>query len=90
MYAIRSYYEHGRPVALYVDKAGHYGQKTRAYTPLVPLEEREAEPTESIIRRALGALNIGLILANSPQAKGRRITSYNVCYTKLLRARTRE
>ncbi len=77
--------EHGRPVALYVDKAGHYGQKTRAYTPLVPLEEREAEPTESIIRRALGALNIGLILANSPQAKGRVERAFGTSQDRLVK-----
>jgi len=77
--------QHGRPVALYVDKAGHYGQKTRAYTPLVPLEEREAEPTESIIRRALGALNIGLILANSPQAKGRVERAFGTSQDRLVK-----
>lgn len=76
---------HGRPVALYVDKAGHYGQKTRAYTPLVPLEEREAEPTESIIRRALSALNIGLILANSPQAKGRVERAFGTSQDRLVK-----
>jgi hypothetical protein len=60
----------GRPVAFYTDKAGHFGQWTRAASK-TPLEEREAKRTESIIRRALGELNIELIQAHSPQAKGR-------------------
>lgn len=76
---------HGRPVALYVDKAGQYGQKTRAYTPLVPLEEREAEPTDSIIRRALAELNVGLILANSPQAKGRVERDFGTSQDRLVK-----
>ena len=60
----------GRPVAFYTDKAGHFGQWTRPVSK-VPLQEREAKRTESIIRRALGELNIQLIQAHSPQAKGR-------------------
>ena len=61
---------HGRPVAFYTDKAGHFGQWTRSVSG-IPLQEREAKRTESIIRRALSALNVGLIQAHSPQAKGR-------------------
>jgi len=61
---------YGRPVAFYTDKAGHFGQWTRAASK-TPLEEREAKRTESIIRRALGELTIELIQAHSPQAKGR-------------------
>jgi hypothetical protein len=61
---------HGRPVAFYTDKAGHFGQWTRSVSK-VPIEEREAKRTSSIIRRALGELNIELIQAHSPQAKGR-------------------
>ena len=61
---------HGRPLALYTDKAACFGQITRAYTPDVPLEERDPKATESIIRSALAELNIELILANSPQANG--------------------
>ena len=60
----------GRPVAFYTDKAGHFGQWTRPVS-TIPLQEREAKRTESIIRRALGELNIQLIQAHSPQAKGR-------------------
>ena len=61
---------YGRPVAFYTDKAGHFGQWTRPVSN-TPLEEREAKRTESIIRRALAELNVALIQAHSPQAKGR-------------------
>jgi hypothetical protein len=60
----------GRPVAFYTDKAGHFGQWTRPVSK-IPLEEREAKRTESIIRRALSELDVELIQAHSPQAKGR-------------------
>jgi hypothetical protein len=60
----------GRPVAFYTDKAGHFGQWIRPVSK-VPLEERETKRTESIIRRALAELNVALIQAHSPQAKGR-------------------
>ena len=60
----------GRPVAFYTDKAGHFGQWTRPVSK-IPLQEREAKRTESIIRQALSELNIQLIQAHSPQAKGR-------------------
>lgn len=75
----------GRPVALYADKAGQYGRKSRAYTPHVPLEEREAESTDSIIRRALAELNVGLILANSPQAKGRVERDFGTSQDRLVK-----
>jgi len=76
---------YGRPVALYVDKAGQYGQETRAHTPSVPLEERDREPTESIIRQALETLNIQLILANSPQAKGRVERDFGTSQDRLVK-----
>jgi len=60
----------GRPVAFYTDKAGHFGQKTRPVSD-IPLSERDPKLTESIIRTALAELNVELILAHSPQAKGR-------------------
>lgn len=58
---------HGRPVALYTDKAGHFvynGPETIA-------EQLSALRPQTQIGRALAALDIELILANSPQAKGR-------------------
>jgi len=60
----------GRMEALYTDQAGHFrnpvGKRARTHA-----EDRESEQTNSIIRRALCALGIELILALSPQAKGR-------------------
>jgi len=60
----------GRMGALYTDQAGHFqnrvGARSRTNT-----EEREEEQTHSVIGRALEALDIELILALSPQAKGR-------------------
>lgn len=60
----------GRMGALYTDQAGHFrnslGGRARSHA-----DDRESEQTNSIIRRALTALDIELILALSPQAKGR-------------------
>jgi len=60
----------GRMAALYTDQAGHFrssvGKRARSHA-----DDREAEQTNSIIRRALAALDIELIVALSPQAKGR-------------------
>jgi hypothetical protein len=59
----------GRMGALYTDQAGHFrnsvGGRARSHA-----DDRETEQTNSI-RRALTALGIDLILALSPQAKGR-------------------
>jgi len=74
----------GRPVAFYTDKAGHFGQETRAVSK-IPLEEREAKRTESIIRKALAELNIELILANSPQAKGRVERNFGTSQDRLVK-----
>jgi hypothetical protein len=57
----------GRPGALYTDRAGHFQAHFRA-------RERRAKDQEealTLIRRGLDALEIELILALSPQAKGR-------------------
>jgi hypothetical protein len=60
----------GRMAALYTDQAGHFrnpvGGRARSHA-----DDRAAEQTNSIIQRALTALGIELILALSPQAKGR-------------------
>lgn len=60
----------GRMSALYTDQAGHFQNRVGARS-RSDSEEREAEQTHSIIGRALDALGIELILALSPQAKGR-------------------
>ena len=49
---------HGRPLAVYTDHAGHFGQW---------LTKRD-ERTDTIISRALGELGVEVILAGSPQA----------------------
>ncbi len=76
---------YGRPLAFYTDKAACFGQTTRPYTPLVPLEEREAKATESIIRSALKALDVELILAHSPQAKGRIERDFGTSQDRLVK-----
>jgi hypothetical protein len=75
---------HGRPVAFYTDKAGHFGQWTRPVSK-VPKEEREAKRTESIIRRGLAELNIELIQAHSPQAKGRVERNFGTSQDRLIK-----
>jgi hypothetical protein len=58
---------HGRMGSLYTDQASHFKANWRAK------ERREQDAPEALtlIRRALDALEIELILALSPQAKGR-------------------
>ncbi len=61
--AVRSYLEeHGKPVALYSDKAGVF----RINKP-----EPQGGAGETQFGRALSALNIDIICANTPAAKGR-------------------
>jgi hypothetical protein len=74
----------GRPVAFYTDKAGHFGQETRPVSK-TPLEERDAKRTESIISKALAELNIELILAHSPQAKGRVERDFGTSQDRLVK-----
>jgi len=75
---------HGRPVAFYTDKAGHFGQWTRPVSK-IPKEEREAKRTESIIRTALAELNVALIQAHSPQAKGRIERNFGTSQDRLIK-----
>ena len=75
---------YGRPVAFYVDKAGHFGQWTRPISDVV-LEERDPKRTESIIRRALREINVELILAHSPQAKGRVERNFGTSQDRLIK-----
>jgi hypothetical protein len=62
---------HGRMGALYVDRAGHFGNWRRSAGARKAEEHAEALMTNSLIRRALSELDVELILALSPQAKGR-------------------
>ena len=61
--AMRSYLErHGKPVALYSDKAGVFR-----------VNRKEAQGGAGVTQfgRGLGSLNIDILCANTPQAKGR-------------------
>jgi hypothetical protein len=75
---------YGRPLAFYTDQAGHFGN-ARRHPSRVPLEEREAQQTRSIIRRAVEALGIELILARSPQAKGRIERAFGTSQDRLVK-----
>jgi hypothetical protein len=74
----------GRMGALYTDQAGHFrnqvGKRARTHA-----DDRESEQTNSIIRRALSALGIELILALSPQAKGRVERLFETLQDRLLK-----
>lgn len=62
---------HGRMGALYVDRAGHFGNWRRSTGSRKAEEDAEPVMINSIIRRGLSELGVELILALSPQAKGR-------------------
>jgi transposase InsO family protein len=74
----------GRMGALYTDQAGHFrnqvGKRARTHA-----DDRESEQTNSIIRRALSALGIKLILALTPQAKGRVERLFETLQDRLLK-----
>lgn len=76
---------HGRPAAFYTDRFGCFGNARRHQSRTVPLEEREATQTVSIIRSALGPLGIELILALSPQAKGRVERDFGTAQDRLIK-----
>jgi hypothetical protein len=63
--------KYGRMGALYVDRAGHFGNWRKCSGAKKAEEDAEPVMVNSIIRRGLSALEIELILALSPQAKGR-------------------
>ncbi len=66
---------HGRPLAVYTNRAGHFGQKRSKGKPR----------TESIISRALAELDVEMILAGSPQAKGRVERSFGTAQDRLVK-----
>lgn len=72
---IRYLQRHGRPLAVYTDHAGHFGQW---------LTKRE-ERTDTIISRALGELGVEVILAGSPQAKGRVERTFGTAQDRLIK-----
>lgn len=83
--AVIAYLErHGRPVAFYADQAGHFVQSTRSAS-RGPKEQREAQLTDSIIRRGLRELNVELIRSRSPQGKGRIERGFGTAQDRLLK-----
>lgn len=62
---------HGRMGALYVDRASHFGNYRSPHGSIKAGEDPDPVLADSIIQRGLRALEIDLILALSPQAKGR-------------------
>ena len=66
---------HGRPLALYTDWASHFKQ--------ISLAGAKASRTQ--IERALGELDIRLIAAHSPQAKGRVERSHGTDQDRLVK-----
>ncbi len=64
---VRYMEKHGRMGAVYADRASHFKAHFRA----TERREKDQEEALTLIRRALDALDIELILALSPQAKGR-------------------
>src|SRR5688572_7259432 len=66
---------YGRPLALYTDWASHFRQ--------TPCAGEQAGPTQ--IERALGELEIRLICAHSPQAKGRVERSHGIDQDRLIK-----
>lgn len=68
MRVLRDYLQsHGRPLALYTDKASHFVVNR----PASVSEQLEGQEAQTQIGRALRELDIELIIAHSPQAKGR-------------------
>ena len=63
--------QNGRMGALYVDRASHFGNWRSPHGSRKAGEDPDPVMVNSIIRRGLEALEIELILALSPQAKGR-------------------
>jgi hypothetical protein len=78
---LRSYIEpHGRPIAVYTDKASLFQITPRA------IHHRDApEEQLSQIGRALKELNIEWIAAHSPQAKGRIERSFQTAQDRLVK-----
>ena len=66
---------HGRPLAFYADHAGHFGQWMA----------EKGKRTDTIIARGLGQLGVEVILAGSPQAKGRVERSFGTAQDRLIK-----
>jgi len=89
MSATRRYVEqHGRPLALYTDKAGVFMNNARTAKPKAGAKPTQKTDSElgTQFTRALDELGITLICANSPQAKGRVERSNGVLQDRLIKA----
>lgn len=73
---------YGRMGAVYADRAGHFQAHFRARE----RQERDQAEALTLIRRALEALDIELILALSPQAKGRVERLFGTLQDRLVKA----
>jgi len=69
--------KHGRMVAVYVDRAGIFRAEDK--------HPDDPRPTVTQFSRALGELGIALILANSPQAKGRVERCFQTAQDRLVK-----
>ncbi len=65
---------HGRPLAVYADHAAHFGQRAR-----------DGKRTRSVIARGLEKLGVELVLAGSPQAKGRVERTFGTAQDRLVK-----
>jgi transposase len=87
MAATRRYVmRHGRPLALYTDKAGVYRNLSRSKTKGKRLPSKPDSELGTQFTRALDELGIALICANSPQAKGRVERANGVLQDRMIKA----
>jgi len=81
MAMIRDYVaHHGRPLALYTDWASHFKHTSHRR------ERRMMQAKQTQIERALGELEIELIAARSPQAKGRVERRFGIDQDRMVKA----
>ena len=65
---------HGRPLAVYADHAGHFGQR-----------KKDGKRTKSVIARGLEALSVELILRARPRRRGRIERTYGTAQDRLVK-----
>lgn len=76
---------HGRMGALYVDRASHFGNWRSPSGSRTAGDDADPVMINSIIRRGLEQLEIELILALSPQAKGRVERAFGTLQDRLIK-----
>jgi transposase len=72
---------HGRPLAIYADKASHF----KTSRPTTVVEDLAGVEAETQFGRALRELDMEYIPAHSPQAKGRVERHFGVCQDRLIK-----